>query len=150
RRHKRRRLAMSVSDDFTKLKEQVEKADRTIRAALARDDAELKATIDEVRKKADERESQLHATSAEAGDKDESHWNEVKRDWDQHIQRVRKHIDAKKADVDASVAAHDAESAEADAIDAMQFAGSAIEEAQYAVLEALRAERRAQIAGAAM
>ena len=44
---------MEASDDFTKLKEQVEAADRSIKAAVTQEDAELKAMVDDARKKAD-------------------------------------------------------------------------------------------------
>ena len=39
---------MSASDEFTKLKEQVEKADGEIRAAVAEADAKLTARVDAV------------------------------------------------------------------------------------------------------
>jgi uncharacterized protein (DUF342 family) len=113
---------MSLSDDFTKLKEQVESADQTIRTAVAKDDAELKAMVDDARKKADDREDELRAKSTEVADQAERHWNDVKSDWDQHIQRIRKHLDAMKAEVDATVSENDAEWSEDDAYDAVQFA----------------------------
>ena len=53
--------AMAASDDFTKLKEQVEEADRSIKEAVAKEDAELKAMVDEARKNADDRAAQLRA-----------------------------------------------------------------------------------------
>jgi small-conductance mechanosensitive channel len=140
---------MSLSDDFTKLKEQVENADQTIRAAVAKDDAELRAMVDDARKKADDREAELRGTSTEVADQAERHWNDVKSDWDQHIQRIRKHLDAKKAEVDATVAENDAEWSEDDAYDAVQFASSAIDEAQYAVLDAVLARRKADVLAAA-
>ena len=46
---------MSLPDDFTKLREKVDNADQSIRAAAAKDEAELKAMVDDARKKADER-----------------------------------------------------------------------------------------------
>ena len=141
---------MSASDEFTKLKEQVEKADRDIRAAVAEDDAKLNAMVDELRKKDDDRTTQLRAKSAETGDEAKHHWDEVKRNWDEHRQRVRKHLDETKATIDAKAAAEDAEWAETDAVGAIEFAQSATEDAQYAVLEAVRARRKADIAAAAM
>ena len=44
---------MPVSDNFTKLKDKVDSADRDIREAAARDTAELKAMVDQARRKAD-------------------------------------------------------------------------------------------------
>ena len=38
---------MSLPDDFTKLREKVDKADQSIRAAAAKDEAELKAMVDD-------------------------------------------------------------------------------------------------------
>jgi hypothetical protein len=142
---------MSVSDGFTKLKEQVENADRSIRAAVAQDDAELKDKVDEARKNADEREDQLRSKSSEAAGEGETErqWSKVRSDWDQHVTRIRERIDADKATIDPSPAEQDAASTESDAIDAMEFAGDAIQEAQYAVLVALRARRKAEAMAAA-
>jgi hypothetical protein len=148
-RPQNRRPAMPLSDEYTKLKEQVENGDRTIRAAVAKDDAELKAMVDEARKNADMREAELRAKSTEVADEAERHWNDVRSDWDQHIQRIRAHLDAKKAEVDATFAEGDAEMAEADAYDAVQFAAAAAEEAQYAVLDAVMARRKADVMAAA-
>src|SRR5262249_60371754 len=95
---------MSASDEFTKLKEQVENADRSIKAAMADDDAKLKAKVDEVRKKADDREAELRAKSADTGGQADRHWDEVKRDWDKHIQRMGKHAAGRKAAAGRTVA----------------------------------------------
>ena len=140
---------MSLSDDFTKLKEQVDSADQSIRAAVAKDDAELEAMVDEARKKAEDRATQLATKTSEAADQAERHGNEVQSDWDQHIQRIRERIDAKKAELDAKSAESDAEWAEADAYDAVQFAAAAITEAQYATLDAVMARRKADVMAAA-
>ena len=128
---------MSLPDDFTKLREKVDKADQSIRAAAAQDEAELKAMVDDARKKADERAAVLRAKSEEVSDSAERQWHEVQSDWDEHVKRIRERMDAKKDEFDANVAEHDAEWAEADAIDAVDFASAAIEEAQYAVLDAV-------------
>jgi small-conductance mechanosensitive channel len=141
---------MSLPDDFTKLREKVDKADQSIRAAAAKDEAELKAMVDDARKKADERAAVLRAKSDEVSDSAERQWQEVQSDWDEHIKRIRERMDAKKDELDAKVAEHDAEWAEADAIDAVNFASAAIEEAQYAVLDAVLARRRADVMAAAV
>jgi hypothetical protein len=41
--------AMTASDNFTKLKEQVEKAERRVNEAGSQDKAELEAKVDEAR-----------------------------------------------------------------------------------------------------
>jgi len=135
---------MAADDPFTTLKEQVEDADRSIKAAVAQNDAELMATVDDARKKADEREAQLSATTSKSSGQADSQWAKVKSDWDGHIQRLRQNVDAKKAEHDASVAESDAEWAESDAVDAVAFASSAIDEARYAMLQAVLARRRAR------
>ena len=140
---------MAASDDFTKLKEQVEEADRGIKAAVAKEDAELKAMVDDARKKADERAAQLHATTTEAADQAQHQWNQVQTDWDKHVKRIRERVDARKAEIDAGMAEDDAQWAEADAYDAVTFAESANEEARYAVLDAVMARRRADAMAAA-
>src|SRR4030095_15960260 len=63
-------------------------------------------------------------------------WQQIRSDWDRHVQRTRERTDAKRAGGDASVAEGDAEWAEADAYDAIDFAASAILEAEYVVLDA--------------
>lgn len=141
---------MTVSDNpFTVLKEQIDEADRSIKAAVAQSDAELTAMVDDARKKADERAAHLSATSTERAGETDNQWDKVKSDWDEHIQRVRASVDAKKTAHDADVAESDAEWAEADAVDALSLASSAIDEARYAVLEATLARRKANVLAAA-
>ena len=141
---------MSLPDDFTKLREKVDKADQSIRAAAAKDEAELKVMVDDARKKADERTAVLRAKSEEVADSAEHQWHEVQSDWDEHVKRIRERMNAKKDELDAKVAENDAEWAEADAIDAVDFASAAIEEAQYAVLDAVLARRKADVMAAAV
>ena len=139
---------MSVTDTFAKLKEQADKADRTVKAAAEQNQAEIKAKVDEARRDADERAAELRAkTDKAAREGKESHWREMQADLDLHIERARQRMDAKKAAVDADVAASDADWAEADAEDAIAFALSAIVEAEYATLDAMLArENAAQLA----
>lgn len=139
---------MTASDSFTKLKEQVENADRRVNEAGSQDKAELQAKVDEARKNADDLAAELHAKTRKASDQAEGHWQEVRSDWDQHIKRIRERIDAKKAVHDADVAERDAEWAEADALDAIDFASSAVEEAEYAVLDAMLARKDADVLAA--
>jgi hypothetical protein len=140
---------MAASDDFTKLKEQVEEADRSIKAAVAKEDADLETMVDDARKKADDRAAQLRAKTTEAADQAERQWNQVQTDWDKHVKRIRERVDARKAEIDAGMAEDDAQWAEADAYDAVTFAESANEEAKYAVLDAVMARRRADVMAAA-
>jgi hypothetical protein len=134
---------VTASDSFTKLKQQVEKAERDIIAAASQNEAELEAKLDETRKSADDHAAELRAKTQAATDQAESRWREVQSDWDRHIQRMHERMDAKKAVHDAKVAEEDAEWAEADALDAIDFASSAAQEAEYAVLNAMRARKDA-------
>ena len=140
---------MSVSDDFTKLKEQVETADRRIRAAAAKNQAELKAMVDEARVNADQRSAELRTKADEADEQTKRHWHEVQVDWDNHIKRIRERVDAKKAADDADAAEFEAEWASEDAAAAVEFAAAAIEEAEYAVLDAVKARKDADVLAAA-
>jgi DNA repair exonuclease SbcCD ATPase subunit len=133
---------MSVTDNFAKLKEQVEKADRTVKAAAEQNQAEIQAKVNEARRDADERAAELRAKGDEAGKEGESHWREMQADLGRHIERVRQRMDAKGAEVDAKEAGRDADWAEADAEDAIAFAMSAIVEAEYATLDAMLARER--------
>jgi DNA repair exonuclease SbcCD ATPase subunit len=140
-------VGMSVTDNFAKLKEQVEKADRAVKAAAEQNQAEIQAKVDEARRDADERAAELRAKSDEAAREGESNWREMQADLNRHIERVRQRMDAKRAAVDADVADRDADWAEADAKNAIAFAMSAIVEAEYATLDAMLArENAAQLA----
>jgi hypothetical protein len=139
---------MTASDSFTKLKQQVEKADRDVMAVASQGEVELQAKLDETRKSADDHAAELRAKTQAATDQAESHWREVQSDWDRHIQRMHERMDAKKAVHDAKMAEADAEWAEADALDAIDFASSAVEEAEYAVLDAMRARKDADVLAA--
>jgi hypothetical protein len=139
---------MSVSDDFTKLRAKADDADRSIRAAVAQDGADLTTTLQQARKDADERATALRLKSEEAAASTERQWHEVQSDWDEHVKRLRARVDAKKAAHDVKVAERDAESAELDALDAIDFAEAAIVEAEYAVLDAVQARRDADVAAA--
>ena len=139
---------MRASDSFTKLKEQVERADRRVNEAGSQDKAELQAKVDEARKNADDLAAELHTKTQQGSDQAKGHWQEVRSDWDQHIKRTRGRMDAKKAALDADVAENDAEWAEADALDAIDFASSAVEEAEYAVLDATLARKDADVLAA--
>jgi Tfp pilus assembly protein PilX len=133
---------MPVSDDFAKLKGQVEEAERRIKEAAAEDRAEAETKVDEARQKADAHAAEQRDKAQEADDRDDG-WEQIRSDWDRHVQRTRERIDAKKASVDASVAERDAELAEADAYDAIDFAASTILEAEYAVLDAVGTRKKA-------
>jgi malate synthase len=139
---------MSTANPFTKLKEQVEEADRSVAAAAAQGAEELRSMVEEARKHADERAAQLQAKPDQGSDGAEGHWRQVQSDWDQHIKRLRERIDAKKAAVDADAAESDAEWAEDDALDAVAFASAAIEEARYAVLDAVLTRKNADVKAA--
>jgi hypothetical protein len=130
---------MALSDDFTKLKAQVEEADQNIRAAAAQDKEALQAKVDEARKSADDLSADLLTKAQEATGEAERSWDEVKSNWDQHVKRIRERVDARKADLDAGFAERDAQWAEVDARDAINFAAAAIDEAEYAVLAAAEA-----------
>jgi hypothetical protein len=94
----------AAAGDFTKLKDQVDEADRTIKAAVAKKDAELKDMVDEARKKADDRAAQLGPKTTDAVDQAQRQWNQVQSDWDKHVKRIRERADAKKAEMDAGLA----------------------------------------------
>jgi hypothetical protein len=146
---------MSMTDNFAKLKEQVEEADRTVKAAAEQNQEEIQSKVDEARRDADERAAELRAKTENADREEEgksdregeSQWREMQADLNRHIERVRERMDAKKAAVDVNVADRDADWAEADAKDAIDFALSAIVEAEYATLDAMLArENAAQLA----
>jgi len=142
-------VELELRGDFARLKDEVEEAQRTIVEAAEQDEAGVDAKIDETRRSADARAAEVRNKPKKA-DRPESHWQQFRSDWDQHVQGMRKHLDATKATIDANDAEDAAEWAEVDAEDAINFAASAITEAEYALLAAVRARKRADaLAGSA-
>lgn len=134
----------SPSDSFAKLKEQTDRAAKTVASAASEGEAALQAKLDEARTSADARAAELRAKSQEASDAAADNWHKIRSDWDQHVERSRKRIDDAMAQLDATAAVQDAEWAENDAMSAIDFASAAIDEAEVAVLDAVRARQNAQ------
>jgi hypothetical protein len=131
---------MSVSaDSFEKLSEKVDDAKRRIRAAASESEAELKAKVEEARKKADDSAAELSAKTGATAGKAEAHWQKIQSDWEQHRQGIRQRIDQAKEAQDIEDARLRAEWADADARDAVDFAANAIDEATYAMLDLILA-----------
>jgi hypothetical protein len=140
----------SATQKFSKLKDQMDQAAKTVASAASEDERAVQAKLDDARKDADDRAAELRARAQDASDDAADHWHKIRSDWDQHVARSRKRIDEAKAQLDASTAVRDLEWAENDAIDAIDFASAAITEAEYAVLDALRARQNAEaLVGAA-
>jgi hypothetical protein len=139
----------SATENFAKLKEQVDQAAKAVAAAASEDERAVQAKVDDARKNADGRAAELRAKAQDASDDAADHWHKIRTDWDQHVARSRKRVDEALAQLDVSAAVQDMEWAENDAIDAIDFASAAITEAEYAVLDAVRARQNAEaLAGA--
>jgi hypothetical protein len=136
-------MVMAASERFTKLGEQMDRAQDNIEAAAHQDEAELGVKVAEARKRAENQAAHMQANAQKASEQAKGHWNKVQSDWDQHIQRIRADLNERKAERDAKHAEREAEDAEADALDAIDFAAAAIEEAEYAVLDAALARLNA-------
>ena len=140
---------MSVTESFAKLKEEIDNADREIKAAAEQDRGDIQARRSTMRDgwPTSVRPSfgRRPATQPRRPTATGTRWGPRR---DRHIKRVRQHIDATKTAVDRDVAVHDADAAYSDANDAIDFARSAVGEAEYAVLEALQAEKHARQLGA--
>jgi hypothetical protein len=136
-------MVMAASERFTKLGEQMDRAQDNIEAAAHQDEAELGVKVAEARKRADDQAAQMQANAQKSSEQAKDHWHKVQSDWDQHIQRIRADLNERKAEHDAKHAEREAEDAEADAVDAIDFAAAAIQEAEYAVLDAALARMNA-------
>jgi hypothetical protein len=135
-------VSVELRGDFAKLEAEVEEGQRKIIEAAEQDQTDIDGQVNEARRSADARAAELRDKSQQA-DRPDSHWQQVRSDWNRHIQSTRAHIDAKKAEMDANDAEDDAAMTEIDAEDAIDFAESAIMEAEYAVLNAVRARKKA-------
>ena len=136
---------MSVIETFDKLREQVEKADNSIKAVADRNQAEIEVKLDEARQEADSRAAELPSTTGDKAGDGESRWRTMQSEWKHHVERIHERADAKKAEIDSDMAEDDADWAETEALDAIAFAGSAIIEAEYATLDAILARKKAQL-----
>lgn len=138
---------MTVEESFAKLKAEIEKADREVKAAAQAERDEISSKVDHARREADERLAELRSKTGN-GDAQATHWKQMQADWDQHIARLRHDMDEKKAGIDRDRAVRDAGDAYADANDAIEYAMSAVAEAEYATIQALEAEKYARQLGA--
>jgi hypothetical protein len=136
-------VSVELRGEFAKLKLQVEAAQETIIEAAGQDEAAVDAKVEESRKGADARAAELRDTPQQT-DGGESHWQQVRSDWDRHVQRTRERMETKKEEADAHRAEKEAEWSEGDAREAIGFAASAIKEAEYEVLNAVRARKHAE------
>src|SRR4029077_14610299 len=110
------RLSMTVSaDSFDKLSEKIDSAKSAIRAAASQSEAELKAKVDEARKTADDRASELSVQTRTTGESVDTHWGQIQADWEKHRQSVRRRLDEAKTGEDLEAAELRAEWAEDDA-----------------------------------
>jgi chromosome segregation ATPase len=132
------------ADSFEKLSEKIDEAKRSIKAAASESEAELKAKVEEARKKADDRAAELSAKVQATADKTD-HWQQIQSDWEQHRQGIRQRIDEAKQAQDLEAAGLRAEWAEADARDAVDFAANAIDEATYAMLDLILANKDVKV-----
>src|SRR5262249_2142147 len=139
---------VSVTDSFAKLKTEIDKAEKAVKAAAEEDEADIQAKIDDARRQADDRAAELRSKTGDAATEAGSHWKEMQADWDRHIGRVRQRRDTTKAAAPRGVAGQDAGEAYSGAMGAIDFGRSAIGEAEAATLEALRAEKKARRLGA--
>jgi hypothetical protein len=76
---------MAAPEKFTELKQQIETAERNVRAAAAQDQAELRAKVDAARKDADERAARLQANIQQAADQGDRQWSQAQSNWDEHV-----------------------------------------------------------------
>jgi hypothetical protein len=103
-------LAMTASDRFTDLREQVERAEREVRAAAAETRAAVDARLDDARRRADDLTAGMRERAREDADQADAHWQALHRSWDEHVQRVRRRIDEHDTAVDLAWAQRDAPS----------------------------------------
>jgi hypothetical protein len=133
---------MTVSaDSFDKLSEKIDSAKSAIKAAASQSEAELKAKVEEARKTADDRASELGVQTRTTGESVDTHWGQIQADWERHRQAVRRRLSEAKTGEDLEAAELRAELAEDDAADAIDFAANAIDEATYAMLDAIAASK---------
>jgi hypothetical protein len=141
---------MAVSDQLTRLADEVKKLaararEAEARAAGARDktSADLERDVDSARASAEAHAETLRTVAHERKETISAWWTDVQKSWDKHVADIREHVETKKEARDVRVAQRRAENAETDAKFAIDFAYSAVVEAEYAVLDAALARKEA-------
>jgi hypothetical protein len=70
---------MAASERFTKLGEQMDRAQDNIETAAHQDEAELGAKVAEARKRAEDQATHMQANAQKASEQAKGHWNKVQR-----------------------------------------------------------------------
>jgi flagellar biosynthesis chaperone FliJ len=134
---------MALSDELHRLADRAEEAERNAAAAKGKAKTDLEQDRERSREIAKQQAEQLREAADAGHDKISSWWNDVQRNWNEHIAQLQENVQAKKAEIDLDTAQRRAYNAEADANFAIEFAYSAIGEAEYAVLDADLARKEA-------
>ena len=134
---------MALSDQLRRLANRAEEAEKNAAAASNKAKADLEQDRDNSRAVAQQEAEQLREAADAGRGKISDWWNDVQRNWNEHIAQIQKNVESKKAEIDLDRAKGRADNAEADAEFAIEFAYTAIGEAEYAVLDANLARKEA-------
>jgi hypothetical protein len=139
----------SSSEDLGKLADRAKQANEAVvKAAAAKNRAELEAQVARARQGAEDKAAALKSSAATQAENTRNWWAGVQGDWKRHVAQIRENVETTKADLDGKRLERRAEDYEADAIDAVAFAEAAVEEAEYAALDATLARMDADEAAA--
>lgn len=138
---------MTVSEQLTRLAARAKEAEDHVAAAQARNKAALEQDVEAAGASAQAQAQKLRESADADKESISNWWNDVQRNWNEHIATVQANVQGKKAEVDRTKAQHHAEHAEVDAGFAIEFAYGAIAEAEYAVLDAYLARKQADELG---
>ncbi|MBC7273011.1 MAG: hypothetical protein H5T76_30610 [Streptomyces sp.] len=115
-----------------------------MQSAIAKDQEDLAAAIEQVERETKERAEQLRREGVEQKAAAAASLEEAGNKWQEHVAKVKSQLQERKGELDVKRAELKADDAEGYASFAIDFAGSAILEAEYAALEAVRARMEAE------
>ena len=138
-----------ASDDLAKLADRAKQANEAVvKAAAAKNRAELEAQVGKARRAAEDKAAALKSSAADDAQSARNWWAGVQEDWKRHVAQIRENVETTKSDLDGERLELRAEDYENDAIDAVAFAEAAVEEAEYTALDAALARMDADEAAA--
>jgi hypothetical protein len=135
---------MSLSEELRKLADQAQEAEERATAAKDKARADVEQDVELSRAVAQNQAEQLREAADAGRGKISDWWDDLQKDWSEHLARVQQGIQDKKAERDLAKSERNADNAEDDAAFAIDFAYSAVVEAEYAVLDAVLARKEAE------
>jgi 2',3'-cyclic-nucleotide 2'-phosphodiesterase (5'-nucleotidase family) len=130
---------MDFSEQLQDLENRVAATQASVKTAATENHDQLKKRIGEAQVDMDRALKETKQEAAQAGDRAQSGWAQIKADASAKVANVKEKADKRAGQIDARMAGDDAQWAEADAQSAIDFADWAVENARLVILDAIDA-----------